>query len=167
MGADVKPAPTASSSRRSLRDKTSGRAQPQGIPATFSTADYAPNKTTPDPALTRKIQTRLRRARSHSAVLLSPLASIPDLELLAWTRSLNSEWGHDFRPDYLLIAEARTPTGRSAHRCMTATATPNKIQSESSACWACRSTRASSLVSIVPIYLEDKYTAEPKPSFVR
>ena len=34
-----------------------------------------------------------------------------------------SEWGHDFRPDYLHIAQARV-VGESAHSSFTATATP-------------------------------------------
>jgi ATP-dependent DNA helicase RecQ len=40
-----------------------------------------------------------------------------------------SEWGHDFRPDYLHIAEARRKLGNPLTVALTATATP-KVQSE-------------------------------------
>jgi ATP-dependent DNA helicase RecQ len=54
----------------------------------------------------------------------------PDISLLAVDEAhCISEWGHDFRPDYLHIAEARRQLGDPLTVALTATATP-KVQDE-------------------------------------
>ncbi|MFZ5819723.1 MAG: RecQ family ATP-dependent DNA helicase, partial [Chloroflexota bacterium] len=56
--------------------------------------------------------------------------SRPDISLLAVDEAhCISEWGHDFRPDYLHIAEARKQLGNPLTVALTATATP-KVQDE-------------------------------------
>jgi ATP-dependent DNA helicase RecQ len=53
-----------------------------------------------------------------------------DLSLLAVDEAhCISEWGHDFRPDYLYIAEARRKFGNPLTAALTATATP-KVQND-------------------------------------
>ena len=67
----------------------------------------------------------------HSLQDLTPSTSLrTSLSLLAIDEAhCISEWGHDFRPDYLHIAEARKQLGNPLTVALTATATP-KVQND-------------------------------------
>ena len=58
-----------------------------------------------------------------------------------------SQWGHDFRPDYLHIAEARDHFNAPIVLALTATATP-RVQDDIIRCWASLRPSGSSPASI-------------------
>lgn len=104
----------------------------KGIPATF--INSAIPTAEQNQRLTRLSQGKYRLIyvapeRLRSVTFLRSLQS-STLSLLAVDEAhCISEWGHDFRPDYLHIAEARRKLGNPLTVALTATATP-KVQSD-------------------------------------
>jgi len=112
----------------------------RGIPATFvNSAIPVPEQkerlTLLSQGKFRLIYVAPERLRSvtflQSLQSLTPSTSLrASLGLLAVDEAhCISEWGHDFRPDYLYIAEARRQLGNPLTVALTATATP-KVQSD-------------------------------------
>jgi ATP-dependent DNA helicase RecQ len=104
----------------------------KGIPATFiNSAIPVPEQ---NQRLTLLAQKKFRLVyvapeRLRSVTFLRSLQSLT-LGLLAVDEAhCISEWGHDFRPDYLHIAEARKQLGSPLTVALTATATP-KVQDD-------------------------------------
>lgn len=104
----------------------------KGIPATFiNSAIPLPEQ---NQRLTLLAQGKYRLVyvapeRLRNVTFLRSLQSLT-LSLLAVDEAhCISEWGHDFRPDYLHIAEARKQLGNPLTVALTATATP-KVQDE-------------------------------------
>lgn len=104
----------------------------KGIPATFiNSAIPLPEQ---NQRLTLLAQGKYRLVyvapeRLRNVTFLRSLQSLT-LSLLAVDEAhCISEWGHDFRPDYLHIAEARRQLGNPLTVALTATATP-KVQDE-------------------------------------
>lgn len=134
IGADVKPAPTAlviSPLIALMKDQVDALNR-KGIPATFinsaiTTAEQNQRLTLLSQGKYRLVYVAPERLRS--VTFLRSLQSLT-LSLLAVDEAhCISEWGHDFRPDYLHIAEARRQLGDPLTVALTATATP-KIQSD-------------------------------------
>ena len=104
----------------------------KGIPATFinsaiPTAEQNQRLTLLSQGKYRLVYVAPERLRSVN--FLRPLQNLT-LSLLAVDEAhCTSEWGHDFRPDYLHIAEARRQLGNPLTVALTATATP-KVQSD-------------------------------------
>ena len=104
----------------------------RGIPATFinsaiSTAEQKERLTLISQGKYRLIYVAPERLRS---VTFLQSLQILTLSLLAVDEAhCISEWGHDFRPDYLRIAEGRKQLGNPLTVALTATATP-KVQSD-------------------------------------
>jgi len=104
----------------------------KGIPATF--INSAISTAEQNQRLTLLSQGKYRLAyvapeRLRSVTFLRSLHSLT-LSLLAIDEAhCISEWGHDFRPDYLHIAEARKQLGNPLTVALTATATP-KVQDD-------------------------------------
>ncbi len=104
----------------------------KGIPATFinsaiSTAEQDQRLTLLSRGKYRLVYVAPERLRS--VTFLRSLHSLT-LSLLAIDEAhCISEWGHDFRPDYLHIAEARKQLGNPLTVALTATATP-KVQND-------------------------------------
>jgi ATP-dependent DNA helicase RecQ len=104
----------------------------KGIPATFiNSAIPVPEQ---NQRLTLLAQGKYRLVyvapeRLRNVTFLQALQNLT-LSLLAVDEAhCISEWGHDFRPDYLHIAEARRQLGNPLTVALTATATP-KVQSD-------------------------------------
>ena len=104
----------------------------KGIPATFiNSAIPLPEQ---NQRLTLLAQGKFQLVyvapeRLRNVTFLRSLQSLT-LSLLAIDEAhCISEWGHDFRPDYLHIAEARHKLGNPLTIALTATATP-KVQSD-------------------------------------
>lgn len=64
---------------------------------------------------------QLRNAETHERLLASPS---PTRLLVVDEAHLVSQWGHDFRPDYLRLPETVTALGRPRRLALTATAAP-------------------------------------------
>lgn len=62
--------------------------------------------------------------RFRSQAFLNALASVPVRLMAIDEAHCLSQWGHDFRPDYLRLGEARKKLGNPAVAAFTATATP-------------------------------------------
>ncbi len=62
--------------------------------------------------------------RLRNVPFLNALRSLPVSLLAVDEAHCISEWGHDFRPDYLYIAQARAALGNPLTTALTATATP-------------------------------------------
>lgn len=104
----------------------------RGIPATFINSAITVSEQKERLALLPHGKYKLLYVapeRLRSVNFLQSLQSLP-LSLLAVDEAhCISEWGHDFRPDYLHIAEARKTLGNPLTAALTATATP-KVQSD-------------------------------------
>lgn len=140
IGADVKPTPTTlviSPLIALMKDQVDALNR-KGIPATFinsaiPTAEQNQRLTLLSQGKYQLVYVAPERLRS--VTFLRSLGTDgsrtrPALSLLAVDEAhCISEWGHDFRPDYLHIAEARRQLGDPLTVALTATATP-KIQSD-------------------------------------
>ncbi|MEW5939195.1 MAG: RecQ family ATP-dependent DNA helicase [Chloroflexota bacterium] len=134
LGADIQSAPTAlviSPLIALMKDQVDALNR-KGIPATFiNSAIPLPEQ---NQRLTLLAQGKFRLVyvapeRLRNVTFLRSLQSLT-LSLLAVDEAhCISEWGHDFRPDYLHIADARKQLGNPLTVALTATATP-KVQSD-------------------------------------
>jgi ATP-dependent DNA helicase RecQ len=129
LGAGMNPAPTAlviSPLIALMKDQVDSLTR-RGIPATFI------NSALPTVEQNNRLQ-GLAQGK-YRIVYIAPerLRSVPFLHALR-SRTVSllavdeahciSEWGHDFRPDYLHIAQARAALGNPLTAALTATATP-------------------------------------------
>ncbi len=134
LGADMQSAPTTlviSPLIALMKDQVDALNR-KGIPATFiNSAIPLPEQ---NQRLTLLAQGKFRLVyaapeRLRNVTFLRSFQSLT-LSLLAVDEAhCISEWGHDFRPDYLHIAEARKQLGNPLTVALTATATP-KVQSD-------------------------------------
>jgi len=109
-----------------MKDQVDGLRR-QGIPATYV------NSALPTDEQARRLQSLAEGAFRLAYVAPERLRSVPfqqalsrlTIGLLAVDEAhCISQWGHDFRPDYLHIAAARAPLGNPVTVALTATATP-------------------------------------------
>jgi ATP-dependent DNA helicase RecQ len=109
-----------------MKDQVDGLTR-QGIPATYV------NSALPTDEQARRLQDLAAGAFRLAYVAPERLRSVPfqqalsrlTVGLLAVDEAhCISQWGHDFRPDYLHIAAARAPLGEPVTVALTATATP-------------------------------------------
>jgi ATP-dependent DNA helicase RecQ len=99
----------------------------RGIPATFinsSLSNSEQNQRLSDTALGKYKLIYVAPERLRSDPFMKALKQQPVSLLAVDEAHCISEWGHDFRPDYLHIAQARTTLGSPLTAALTATATP-------------------------------------------
>jgi ATP-dependent DNA helicase RecQ len=141
----------------------------KGIPATFinsaiPTAEQNQRLTLLSQGKYRLVYVAPERLRS--VTFLRSLQSLT-LSLLAIDEAhCISEWGHDFRPDYLHIAETRIKLGNPLTVALTATATP-KVQSDIVRLLGLpeATTRIVTGFNRPNLMLEVKYTADTETKF--
>jgi len=179
LGADVKPAPTAlviSPLIALMKDQVDALNR-KGIPATFINSAIPLPEQQQRLTLIAQGQYRLvyvapERLRNvtflRSLQSLTPSTSLrAGLSLLAVDEAhCISEWGHDFRPDYLHIAEARRQLGNPLTVALTATATP-KVQSDIIRLLGLPDSTKRIVTGFnrPNLTLEVKYTADPEAKF--